>query len=82
MGSSHCEQMLRNNEGEWKAVEQRHPGTLGDFNYITNRKTMQNYWETRVKTNGRYENTYTLGLRGIHDYPMEGANTLGRRKKQ
>ncbi len=26
MGSSHCEQMLRNNEGEWKAV-----GTYGDF---------------------------------------------------
>ena len=79
MGSSHCEQMLRNNEGEWKAVEQRHPGTLGDFNYITNRQTMQNYWETRVKTNGRYENTYTLGLRGIHDYPMEGANTTAER---
>ena len=79
MGSSHCEQMLRNNEGEWKAVEQKSPGILGDFNYITNRKTMQNYWETRVKTNGRYENTYTLGLRGIHDYPMEGANTTAER---
>ena len=60
-------------------MEQKHPGTLGDFNYITNRKTMQNYWETRVKTNGRYENTYTLGLRGIHDYPMEGANTTAER---
>ena len=74
MGSSHCEQMLRNNEGEWKAV-----GTYGDFNYITNRQTMQNYWEERVKTNGRYENTYTLGLRGIHDYPMEGANSTEER---
>ncbi len=79
MGSSHCEQMLRNNEGEWKAVEQRAPGTWGDFNYITNRATMQRYWETRAKTNGRYENTYTLGLRGIHDYPMEGANTTEER---
>lgn len=86
MGTSHCEQMLRNNEGEWKAVneqakrEGRVP-PLGDFNYITNRKTMQDYWETRVKTNGRYENTYTLGLRGIHDYPMEGANTTAERVK-
>ena len=79
MGSSHCEQMLRNNEGEWKAVEQKRPGTLGDFNYITNRQTMQDYWETRVKTNGKYENTYTLGLRGIHDYPMEGASTTAER---
>jgi hypothetical protein len=76
MGSSHCEQMLRNNEGEWKAV-----GTYGDFNYITNRKTMQDYWETRIKTNGKYENTYTLGLRGIHDYPMEGANSTAERVK-
>ncbi len=74
MGSSHCEQMLRNNEGEWKAV-----GTYGDFNYITNRQTMKDYWEERVRTNGKYENTYTLGLRGIHDYPMEGANTTAER---
>lgn len=83
MGSSHCEQMLRNNEGEWKAVNQRAQANgeqgLGDFNYITNRERMQNYWETRVKTNGQYENTYTLGLRGIHDYPMEGANTTEER---
>ena len=74
MGSSHCEQMLRNNEDEWKNA-----GIYGDFNYITNRQTMINYWEERVKTNGKYENTYTLGLRGIHDYPMEGANTTEER---
>ncbi len=74
MGSSHCEQMLRNNEDEWKNA-----GTWGDFNYITNRDNMIRYWEERVKTNGRYENIYTLGLRGIHDYPMEGAdNTMER----
>lgn len=74
MGSSHCEQMLRNNEDEWKNA-----GTWGDFNYITNRDNMIRYWEERVKTNGRYENIYTLGLRGIHDYPMEGANTTKER---
>ena len=74
MGSSHCEQMLRNNEDEWKNA-----GTYGDFNYITNRQTMIGYWEERVRTNGRYENTYTLGLRGIHDYPMEGAQTTRER---
>ena len=83
MGSSHCEQMLRNNEGEWKAVNERAKANgeagLGDFNYITNRQTMQQYWEERVRTNGQYENTYTLGLRGIHDYPMEGANTTAER---
>lgn len=76
MGSSHCEQMLRNNEDEWKNA-----GIYGDFNYLTNRDTMLDYWETRVKTNGKYENTYTLGLRGIHDYPMEGANTTAERTR-
>ncbi len=83
MGSSHCEQMLRNNEGEWKAVNEqakaRGESGLGDFNYVTNRQTMKDYWEERVRTNGRYENTYTLGLRGIHDYPMEGANSTAER---
>ncbi len=83
MGSSHCEQMLRNNEGEWKAVNELAKAKgkigLGDFNYITNRQTMQQYWEERVRTNGKYENTYTLGLRGIHDYPMEGANSTAER---
>ena len=74
MGSSHCEQMLRNNEDEWKNA-----GIYGDFNYITNRQTMIDYWEERVRTNGKYENTYTLGLRGIHDYPMEGARTTQER---
>ncbi len=74
MGSSHCEQMLRNNEDEWKNA-----GTWGDFNYITNRDNMIRYWEERVQTNGGYENIYTLGLRGIHDYPMEGAKSTRER---
>jgi hypothetical protein len=73
MGSSHCEIMLRNNEEEWKAV-----GTYGVFDYGKNRQTMVDYWEERVKQNGKYENTYTLGLRGIHDYAMAGAETIDK----
>lgn len=76
MGSSHCEQMLRNNEDEWKNA-----GTWGDFNFLTNHDNMIRYWEERVQTNGKYENIYTLGLRGVHDYPMEGANTTEERMK-
>ena len=74
MGSSHCEQMLRNNEDEWK-----NDGSWGDYNYLTNRDNMVRYWEERVRTNGRYENIYTLGLRGVHDTPMEGAYTTEER---
>ena len=84
MGTSHCEQMLRNNEGEWKAVDEQAvkaggKAIFGDFNYLTNKQTILNYWEERIKTNGQYENTYTIGLRGIHDYPMEGASTNDER---
>ena len=69
MGSSHCEQMLRNNVGEWKSE-------YGEFNYVDNRDTMLKYWAERLQTNGKYENTYTLGIRGLHDYAMAGATTL------
>lgn len=68
MGSSHAEPMLRNNVGEWQAD----PDT---FNYATNREGVRRYWEERVRTNGRYENLWTLGMRGIHDSAMLGAST-------
>jgi Glycosyl hydrolase family 115/Gylcosyl hydrolase family 115 C-terminal domain len=68
MGSSHAEPMLRNNVGEWTAP----PET---YNYITNRDGVLKYWEDRVAANGRYENLYTLGMRGIHDSNMQGPKT-------
>ncbi len=64
MGSSHCEQMLRNNVSEWK------PDGKGPYIYQVNREGVLDYWEERVKENGRYENVYTLGMRGLHDSPM------------
>ncbi len=69
MGSSHAEPMLRNNVSEWKR------NTMGDYNYATNRDQVLKYWEGRVEENGKYENTYTIGMRGIHDSPMEGGGT-------
>jgi hypothetical protein len=73
MGSSHCEQMLRNNVGEWDKK------SMGDFNFATNHDRMVSYWEERVKANRDYENVYTLGLRGVHDDAMEGARTLAEK---
>jgi hypothetical protein len=69
MGSSHCEQMLRNNVAEWKKKER------GAWNYKTNRKKIVEYWRERLEANKDYENTYTMGMRGKHDSPMEGAET-------
>jgi len=69
MGSSHAEPMLRNNVAEWTAPPE-------DFNYTTNRDGVLAYWEERVRENGRSENIYTLGMRGIHDSAMQGAPTM------
>ena len=69
MGSSHCEQMLRNNVSEWKNSE------FGDYNYVSNRIGVLKYWEQRVHENGKYDSIYTVGMRGIHDGAMPGGGT-------
>ncbi|MEQ1641952.1 MAG: glycosyl hydrolase 115 family protein [Pyrinomonadaceae bacterium] len=72
MGSSHAEPMLRNNVGEWKANKD-------DFNFVTNRTLVTEYWDKRVSENARYENIYTIGMRGIHDSPILGTKTQAER---
>jgi hypothetical protein len=72
MGSSHAEPMLRNNATEWTAPHE-------DYNYVTNREGVRAYWEQRVQENGRFENIYTLGMRGIHDSNMQGPKTDAER---
>ncbi|RYD23079.1 MAG: hypothetical protein EOP88_05590 [Verrucomicrobiaceae bacterium] len=69
MGSSHAEPMLRNNVDEWdKAVN-------GEWDYEKNRDGVLSYWEQRVEENGRFENTWTIGMRGIHDSGMPGGGS-------
>jgi len=69
MGSSHSEAMLRNNVSEWKIPRD------GPWNYQTNRKSIDAYWNRRVLENGRYENVYTVGLRGLHDSGLEATGS-------
>jgi hypothetical protein len=69
MGSSHCEQMLRDNIDEWK------PAVNGEYNFVTNPDGVLKYWEQRVHENGKYENIYTLGMRGISDSGLPGGGT-------
>ena len=69
MGSSHAEPMLRDNVGEWD------PKTRGEWDYDKNRDSILSYWEERVRENGQYENTYTIGMRGIHDSAMPGGGS-------
>ncbi|KEO71775.1 hypothetical protein EL17_21575 [Anditalea andensis] len=68
IGSSHAEPMLRNNVDEWDKSKR------GAFNYLTNRKGVQEYWEERIKDSGDLHGIYTLGMRGIHDSGMEGVS--------
>lgn len=70
IGTSHCEPLMRNNVGEWKEAER------GEYNYITNSESVKNYWTERLKEAGRYENMYTIGMRGIHDGEMQGVKTM------
>lgn len=72
MGSSHAEPILRDNVTEWT-------GPPEDYNYVTNREGVRAYWEQRVRENGRFENIYTLGMRGIHDSAMVGPTTDAER---
>ncbi|HEX7798772.1 MAG TPA: glycosyl hydrolase 115 family protein [Asticcacaulis sp.] len=73
MGSSHAEPMLRNNVGEWTDAP-------GNYDYATHPDEVRDYWRQRLKTNGRYENIYTLGMRGIHDSAMVGAKTTEEKR--
>ncbi|MFC1569543.1 glycosyl hydrolase 115 family protein [bacterium] len=70
MGASHCEPLLRNNVDEWKH------DIMGDWNYVTNRDRMIEYWDQRVRENAKYENLFTVGLRGVHDSGMVGVPTM------
>jgi hypothetical protein len=72
MGSSHAEPMLRNNVGEWTAPQEH-------YNYLTHRDRVHGYWEERMRTNGRFENIYTMGMRGIHDSHIQGPDTDAER---
>ncbi|ASB49767.1 glycosyl hydrolase 115 family protein [Alkalitalea saponilacus] len=73
VGSSHAEPMLRNNVDEWDHEK------YGQYNFFTNRETVLNYWEERVKESSGFESIYTLGMRGIHDSGMVGAETMQER---
>ncbi|MFT3753302.1 MAG: glycosyl hydrolase 115 family protein [Paludibacter sp.] len=74
IGTSHCEPMMRNTNAEWKKAG------AGDYNYITNRDNILKFWEERTTELAGSDNIYTLGIRGVHDGKMQGANTVQEQK--
>ena len=63
MGTSHHEPMLRAQQ-EWK----RHG--VGPWDYATNAKNLDAFWEKGIERNENYESIITLGMRGDGDKPM------------
>ena len=76
MGSSHCEQMLRDNEWEWN----RYGGHYNDdWKWGTNQAMIKRYWAERVGESRGKNAIYTLGMRGVHDSGINGYNTTAER---
>lgn len=74
IGTSHCEPMVRNTNAEWKGAGK------GTYDYVNNRENVLKFWEERVIELAGSDNIYTLGIRGVHDSKMLGANTLQEQK--
>ena len=73
LGSSHCEQMLRNNVDEWVHNFPFEFGRLpGPYSWKTNSKTILEYWNKRVVESKDNDAFYMLGMRGIHDSGLPG----------
>jgi len=66
MGTSHQEPMMRaQREWDWHQGRQ-----LGNWNFATHEQALTDFWEGAVKERGRFENIYTMGLRGENDTAM------------
>ena len=76
MGSSHCEQMLCNNEYEWERF-----GGHRDEDWVwhSNKEMIMRYWGARISESKDKNGIYTLGMRAVHDAGMNGYNTTAER---
>lgn len=75
IGGSHCEPMGCNIAGEWPRRG------VGDYNYATNADFIKKFWTERVNETKNQEIIYTLGMRGVHDGAMQGADDNETRKE-
>jgi hypothetical protein len=69
MGTSHQEPMLRSQQ-EW---DRRYYKSLGHWDYLNHRDTLENFWREGIRRNKNYESVITLGLRGANDSEMPGS---------
>ena len=63
IGTSHHEPLMRAH-AEWDKYGE------GDWNYITNSNTLQDFWKKGMQRMGNKESIVTVGMRGDGDEPM------------
>ena len=80
MGSSHCEQMLRDNEYEWGKTGDKFGGHgNSDWVWKSNKDMIKRYWAERVGESRGKNAIYTLGMRGVHDTGINGYSSTAER---
>lgn len=67
--TSHCEPLLFNNAAPSEWTKERD----GEWNYLTNKETIYNKLDNRIRETAQYNNIYTMGMRGLHDEAMKGS---------
>ncbi|MGC1782828.1 MAG: glycosyl hydrolase 115 family protein [Acidobacteriaceae bacterium] len=74
MGTSHHEPMMR----AWKEWQQH---GVGSWNYATNAKNLDAFWEYGIQRGRNYESTITIGMRGNGDEPMSATDNIALLEK-
>ena len=74
IGTSHCEPMMCNANGEWDDK------VRGPYNYFSNRESVLKFWTARTDLLKGSDVIYTLGMRGKHDGQMQGVKTVAQYK--
>ncbi len=82
IGTSHCEQCLRNNVGEWQdwvkansgkyglpdvSSYTRYPQFSALYDYSLYPRALEAYWYERLEEAKDFESLITIGMRGVHD---------------
>ncbi len=69
IGGSHCEPMASSTATEWALRGE------GEYNYVTNREKVLDFWSSRLDEVAGQDIVYTIGMRGVHDGSMQGVKT-------
>lgn len=72
---SHHEPCLRASE-EWDIYKGENTEYGTEWNYLTNKNGLHNYWRDGLIRSEKYENIITMGMRGERDSKMQGAESL------